>query len=68
MTEVAGSGAILVDPNDEKSIRNAIEKILSSQKTVNDLIQKGIVNTQRFSWEKTAKETVKVYEYALSQK
>ena len=68
MTEVAGSGAILVDPNDEKSIKNAIEKILSSQKTVNDLIQKGIVNTQRFSWEKTAKETVKVYEYALSQK
>ncbi len=68
MIEVAGEGAILVDPNEEKSIKNAIEKILSNPKMVTDLIEKGLLNTQRFSWEKTAKETVKVYQYALSQK
>lgn len=68
MTEVAGDGALFVDPLDDKAILSAIKKIISDQKFAADLVKKGFLNTERFSWEKTAQETVKVYEYALSQK
>lgn len=67
MMEVAGDGAMLVDPDNVNSITNAIQKVLTDQEFVDNLIEKGKVNTKKFSWKKTAEETVKVYEYALSQ-
>jgi glycosyltransferase involved in cell wall biosynthesis len=68
MVEVAGKGALMVDPDDEKSIEEAIEKIVSRPALTNELKDKGYKNLARFSWKKTAEETVKVYAYALSQK
>jgi glycosyltransferase involved in cell wall biosynthesis len=67
MVEVAGKAAILVDPDDEKAIEQAIYKIVNQPKIADELRQKGIANLERFSWEKTAHETVKVYKYALSK-
>lgn len=68
MVEVAGKGALLVDPFDEKTILEAIKKIVTDKNFSSELVKKGFLNIQNFSWEKTAHETVKVYEYALSQK
>jgi glycosyltransferase involved in cell wall biosynthesis len=61
MPEVAGGAAILVDPYDVNSIANGIEEALSKPKT---LIVKGLKRVKEFTWEKTAEETLKVYNEA----
>lgn len=60
--EVAGDGAILVDPENVKEIKVAIDSILNNDKLRKEMIDKGFKNLKRFSWEKTAKETASIYE------
>lgn len=62
MPEVAGDAAVLVDPLSVESIANGIKSALKNK---NDLIKKGKKRVKNFSWEKTAKETLKVYESLL---
>lgn len=54
--EVAGEGAILVDPENSEAIANAVHQIISSEEIKKDLIEKGFENVKRFSWEKCARE------------
>lgn len=62
MPEVAGFGALLIDPGSVESISGAIGKIIKDEKVRDQLIKEGLENVKRFSWEKAAKETVQVYE------
>ncbi len=57
MPEVAGKGAILVNPYSVDDIVNGIRKI-----NRNKLIKAGFENIKRFSWEKCARETLQVLE------
>lgn len=66
MVEVAGDGAQLVDPESEDSINSGLNKILADDKYKELLIKKGFENLKRFSWEKTALQTYKVYQDALN--
>ncbi len=65
MPEVAGKGAILVDPSDEEEIEQAVKVLLVNSAKRAELIKKGLQNVARFSWKKTADETIKVYQFAL---
>lgn len=65
MPEVAGSGAFLVDPYEIVSIKSGIERVLGDEKLAKKLVLEGFENIQKFSWEKTAHETVKVYKEVL---
>lgn len=56
MPEVAGDGAVLVDPKNTAEISDAIYKLISDEAHKNDIIEKGYENVQRFSWEKCAGE------------
>lgn len=58
MPEVAGDAAALVDPGDVSSIQEGIEKVLRGPKSY---IERGFKQVQKFSWEKTAKMTLDVY-------
>lgn len=60
LPEIAGAGAIFVDPNNPGQIAEAMEKILQSQELRKRLIELGLKNIRRFSWEKCAKETLKI--------
>lgn len=62
MPEVAGSGALFVEPDELSSIKNAIVSVLSSPKLRVELAKKGMDNIKRFSWEKTARQTSSIYE------
>jgi glycosyltransferase involved in cell wall biosynthesis len=66
MPEVAGDGAVLVNPGSVSEIKEAIKLLLEDQDFKRVLIKKGFENVKRFNWEKTAQETVKVYKDALS--
>jgi len=61
MAEVAGDAALLVDPYNIDEIAKAIYKVLTDQNLRENLIKKGLKQAKQFSWEKTAKETLKVY-------
>ena len=53
MPEVANDAALLVDPFNEESIAEAMEKILNEE-VRNELIEKGRIRRQDFSWDKAA--------------
>lgn len=63
--EVTGDAAILIDPNDPVELAEAILKIISDSQLRQDLIEKGKARAELFSWERTAKETLKAYRSIL---
>jgi alpha-1,3-rhamnosyl/mannosyltransferase len=68
LEEVAGDAAVLVDPKDTDEIAAGIEKILDDTTLRESLIQKGQARAAQFSWERTARETLRVYEQAIASK
>ncbi len=58
MPEVAGNAAVYVKPEEVESIKEGIEKALKQKKT---LVRNGQKRLKKFSWKKTAEETMKVY-------
>lgn len=65
LVEMAGSAALFVDPRNPSEIASGIQKVLSDKKLAKSLTRAGLENLKRFSWEKTAAETIKVYEAVL---
>ncbi len=65
LAEIANKAALLVNPKSIVDIANAINKI-QRQPLRRTLISKGITQAKLFSWEKTARETLKMYQKACS--
>ena len=61
LPEVAGDGAYLFDPYSVEAIANALKTCLLDTDLRADLVRKGYANATRFSWDKTARETLSVY-------
>jgi len=61
MPEIAGKAAILVDPYSVQSISVGVKEALKRREELKKL---GFIQVKNFSWEKCAKETLKVYEEA----
>jgi glycosyltransferase involved in cell wall biosynthesis len=59
--EVAGNAAVLIDPNDFMQLAEAVLKVISDRQFRQDLINKGKVRANLFSWENTARETLTAY-------
>jgi glycosyltransferase involved in cell wall biosynthesis len=60
MPEVAGNGAVLIDPKNIEEIAEAVQKLISDEGYKNDMIEKGRENVKRFSWDKCAKEIAEI--------
>jgi alpha-1,3-rhamnosyl/mannosyltransferase len=65
MPEVAGNCALLVNPTDEESIRQAALTILEDRAKVSELKSTGLQRAKQFNWNRVASETVKVYQTLL---
>ena len=61
LSEIGAQGALYCDPEDIESIAEAIKRLLGCGTLQKELIQKGLKNIERFSWEKTAREYVEIY-------
>lgn len=59
--EVAGESGLLIDPQNSEEIAEAIIKILENKDLAQSLSKKGKERSKKFSWEKTAEQTVHVY-------
>lgn len=62
MPEIAGDGAILVNPSNTKTISEALQVILKDKEAVRELVKRGFENVKKFSWSKCAFETYSVYQ------
>lgn len=62
LPEVAGEAAILVDPHSVESIAKGISKVLLfGELNYQRMVQKGLEQAKKFTWQKTTEETLKVY-------
>lgn len=59
--EVVGDGGEYFDSTDVDSMRQAIERVVSSESLRSGLIEKGRARLSCFSWDRCARETLKVY-------
>lgn len=63
LPEVGGDAAIYIDPNNPSDIAQKIDKLLKCpKKDYNKLVKAGLAQANKFSWDETAKETLKVLE------
>jgi glycosyltransferase involved in cell wall biosynthesis len=65
LPEVAGETALLVNPHKTEEIASALKKIIDNPKLAHQLREAGKKQAEKFTWEKTAQETLKVYKELL---
>jgi glycosyltransferase involved in cell wall biosynthesis len=65
LPEIAGDAAMFFDPFSVKEIEESIVLAANNVQLREDLRQKGYENLKRFSWTKTAAQTVAVYDEIL---
>lgn len=68
MPEVGGDAAYYVDPWKQDEIEAGILEIVYNQSLKTQMREKGLVQAQKFSWRRTAEQTLSVYERALKNK
>ena len=63
--EVAKDSAYFVDAYNAEDIEKGIREVFSNNQLKNELREKGFENVQKFSWKKTASDTLDVYRQVL---
>ncbi|MCX7968831.1 MAG: glycosyltransferase family 4 protein [Armatimonadetes bacterium] len=66
VNEFAKPAAILVPPNDWKSLAEAIEQVLVNENLAESLRQKGLKLASNYTWARTASLTWQVYQKTIS--
>lgn len=62
LPEAGGDAALYVDPEDVLDITTNIKKLLEDENLRTKMIEKGREHVKKFSWEKAARETLRVLE------
>ena len=67
LPEVVGDAGLLVEPHDIEGIARAAERLTTDPALRTDLIRRGRERARAFTWERTARETLAVYQEVLGQ-
>jgi glycosyltransferase involved in cell wall biosynthesis len=62
--EVVGDAALQVSPLDVEELADAMERLLRDERLRDELRERGLKRAAGFSWEKAARQTAGVYEWA----
>jgi len=62
MPEVCGDAAVYFDPYDPDDVADVMLEVLTDRSLREDLIARGFRRVQQFSWEKAARQTLRVLE------
>ena len=65
MPEVSGDAGVLVSPLDVDSIAKGLAQLLDYPKLRSDLARCAVASAQRFSWDRSARRTMEVFEEAI---
>jgi len=61
LPEVVGKAGIMVNPYDTRNLVQAMRQVLTDNELRDNMVRKGLEQARQFSWEKTAKLTLQVY-------
>jgi glycosyltransferase involved in cell wall biosynthesis len=64
LRELAADAALVVEPGSSEALEEAMGRILEDRALRDRLRAKGLARAAEFSWEETARQTVRVYEAA----
>jgi glycosyltransferase involved in cell wall biosynthesis len=67
MPEVAGTAALLVDPYDIDAVTDAIRRMATDIRFRERLVEAGLRQAKRFTWEQAAQELLTIYGRVLSE-
>jgi len=62
LPEVVGDAGVMVDPCDVPQLAEVMERLLVDEQESARLGQRGLERARRFTWQTTARETVRIYE------
>ncbi len=65
LREVAGDAALIIDGYDFNSIASGVKKVIGDKALQQKLIEAGFENTKKYSWRKTAQQTLASYRKAI---
>ena len=65
LPEVGGDAVIYFNPTHKDEILKSVERVINNSELRRELILKGREQLKKFSWKKTAAETVEVYKSML---
>src|SRR5215475_7735138 len=66
LPEVTGGAALLIDPNDERALANALIEIVSNERLRAELRERGIAQAKKFTWRDAAEKTLRLYQEAYA--
>ncbi|MHB1457834.1 MAG: glycosyltransferase family 4 protein [Armatimonadota bacterium] len=61
MPEILGDSALYFNPHDKNDISNALTRLLNDSTLREELRKRGLEQTMRYSWSKTAERTLSIY-------
>ena len=61
LPEIVGNAGLLVSPSNLEEIANKMYEILNNENLQKNLISRGVERVKSFSWEKTVKELINIY-------
>jgi glycosyltransferase involved in cell wall biosynthesis len=67
LPEVVGKAGLLVNPDDVDDIAQALARVLTDEPLRARMRELGLVQAARFTWERTARETLAMYRQVLSR-
>ncbi|HEY7819284.1 MAG TPA: glycosyltransferase family 1 protein [Vicinamibacteria bacterium] len=67
LAEIAEGAALLVDPRDTRAIADAMDRALGDEREWARLRLAGVARAGSFSWERSTRETLEVYQEALER-
>lgn len=68
LPEVGGDAPLYFDPENVQDIANAIRRVSMDTTLREGLVQRGLQRSSQFSWDRTATETLAVYQTAFEQR
>lgn len=68
LQEITGDAALIVNPDNQQEINAAVLKILKDKSFRDKLVTSSFQTVRKYSWHKTASQTIKVYQLVLNSK
>jgi glycosyltransferase involved in cell wall biosynthesis len=65
LPEIIGDAGVLVPPDNDQALLDAMQTLLENDSEQNRLSKKGVQRAAFFTWERAARETCKVYQQVL---
>ena len=65
LPEVVGDAGILADPESIDDIEKSIYKVLSDEKLCSELIERGLEQSRKFTWENSANKLCNIYDKVM---